>query len=242
MERSRAWGDFQASRREIADLLEAARAADVTPLRGQRMALQEVLLRAAMVVLVGQLHNYLEVLLEEWGDLLGTDFEKLSPIGQKYVVLQIQRRLADALRDNPEEGLGDAPAQRKLIGAVQDCFDWLQSPNHLAASVYRSPLEGFFRQLGANAIDRTLAQFRDDGTKFFSWLAKEHAAYADYFDRLNSAIKVRNEISHGDLQSRLTIQDVRRHRATISLFVRKSERFVENALDTSRQAVPVAKS
>lgn len=194
---SRAFLSFLASRRDVSDLLHVASLATDVVDSGQRMALKEVLLRATAVLLVGNLHAYLQELVEEWADLLGGDFKKLSPIGQKYVILHVQRRLSGALIDFPEESLGDPAEQRKLIKVVDECHGWLQTPTSLAASPYRSRLEGFFRQLGANAIDRALAQFREDGAKFFPWLTLRHQGYRDFFVRLNSALDVRNEIAHG---------------------------------------------
>lgn len=239
--RSRAWSNFQTSRREIRDLLDLAMAADGTVARGQRIANQELLLRSATVVLVGALHNYVETLLEEWGDLLGPDFKSLSTISRKYVVLQIQLRLTQALGEYPEESLGDPGAQEKFANAVAESCEWLNIPKSLAASASRPRLEGFFRQWGANAVDRALTQFRDDGTKFFTWLSKQNTGYSDYFIRLNSVIEMRNEVAHGLLKGRLTIEDFRRHRSTISQLVRKSEQFVSPGLEAARQAFEDAK-
>ncbi len=236
MARSRAWGNYQASRREVADLLAAGALADESILLGQRMSLREVLLRGAVVMLVGNLHAYLEDLLEEWGDLLSGDFGELSPIAQKYVVLQVQRHLMETLAQYPGETLGDAATQGKFVTAVKEGHGWLQSPKNLAASPNRSRLEGFFRQWGAKAIDRALAQFREDGAGFFSWLSSQHPGYSDYFVRVNSAIKVRNEVAHGSFVTRLTIEEVRRHRATLSLVVLRAENFVSTALEEAQKA------
>jgi hypothetical protein len=239
MVRSRAWVNHQASRREAADLLAQAGSASDVLLPGQRMALQEVLLRAIVVVLVGQVHAYLEDLLEEWGDLLGADFSKLSHMGQKYVVLQVRRHLSETLDQYPQEALGDTAAQHKFMKALEDCRNWLQNPRDLATSPSRSRLEGFFRQWGANAIDRALAQLRVDGVGFFSWLTAQHSGYSDYFVRVNSAIGIRNEVAHGSFETRLTFDDARRHRATLSLLVLKAEDFVSGALEDARTAAAI---
>lgn len=234
--RSRAWVSYHVSRREVADLLSAAASENATVLPGQRMSLQEVLLRAAMVMLVGQLHAYIEDLLEEWGDLLGSDYNKLSAIGQKYVVLQVQRHLSETLSQYAEAELGSEAARKKFIRAVEECHNWLQNPRNLAASPNRSRLEGFFRRWGANAIDKALAQFRVDGARFFSWLSSQNSGYSDYFVRTNSAIDIRNEVAHGEFQTRLTVEDVRRHRGTMSLLVLRAEAFVRGALEDAHKA------
>lgn len=236
MVRSRAWVTYRASRREASDLLAEAVSAGNVLLPGQRMALQEVLLRVSMVILVGQVHAYLEDLLEEWGDLLDADFGKLSPIGRKYVALHVQRHLSETLADYPEEALGDEAAQRRLAKAVERCHAWFENPRELAASPARSRLEGFFRQWGAKALDKALAQLRKDNWTFFSWLSAQHPGYSDYFNRTNAAIKIRNEIAHGAFETRLTVEDVRRHRATLSLLVLKAESFVSGALEDARMA------
>ena len=238
--RSRAWVNYLATRREVADLLAAATVAGESVLPGQRMALREVFLRAAMVILVGNLHAYLEDLVEEWGDLLGEDFSKLSPVGQKYVLLHVRRHLSETLAQYPKERLSDAAVQAKFLSALEECHGWLDNPRSLAASPYRSRLEGFFRQRGAKAIDRALAQFREDGAGFFSWLSPQHPSYSDYFVRVNSAIDIRNEVAHGSFQTRLTIEDVRRHRATLNLVVRKAESFVGGALEEAHNAASEA--
>jgi len=240
MVRSRAWVNYLATRREVADLLAAAAGAGESVIHGQRMALREVLLRSAMVMLVGHLHAYLEDLVEEWGDLLGEDFSKLSPIGQKYVVLHVQRHLSETLSQYPEEKLGDAAIQAKFLRALEECHGWLENPRSLATSPYRSRLEGFFRQWGAVAIDKALAHFREDGVGFFSWLSSQHPGYADYYVRVDSAITVRNEVAHGSFQARLTTEDVRRHRATLTLLVRKAESFVGGALEEAYNAASEA--
>ena len=238
--RSRAWVNYLATRREVADLLAAAATASDEVVPGQRMAFREVILRAAMVMLVGYFHAYLEDLVEEWGDLLGSDFGRLSPIGQKYVLLHVQRHLSETLSQYPEEKLGDAAIQVKFRRALEECHDWIENPRSLAASPDRFRLEGFFRRWGAGAIDKALAHFREDGVGFFSWLRSQHPSYADYYVRLHSAITVRNEVAHGSFQARLTTEDVRRHRATLTLLVRKAESFLGGALEEAYNAASEA--
>jgi hypothetical protein len=185
-------------------------------------------------MLVGAFHNYLEDMLEEWGDLLGSTLEDLSPILRRYVAVQVHRRLAGAIGEYSEEAVGDEGNQKKFLSTVSDTAGWIIDPKILAGSASRPKLEGFFRQWGSQAVERALTQFRHDGTKFFTWLSCEHDAYADYFTRLDSAILVRNQIAHGTVGTRLTIEDVRRHRATISMLVIKAEQFVGAALQDAR--------
>jgi len=189
-----------------------------------------------MVVTVAQLHGYLTELLEEWADLLGSDLKKLSPIGRRYVMVQVWRTLSDAIEEHPEDDMGDSKAQAALAQRLEETVKWLDDPRELARAPARPRVEGFFRQWGASAIERTLTHFRDDGTKFFTWLREQHHAYDDFYVRVNAAIDVRNEVAHGELRTRLTLEDVRRHRATISLLVMKSELFVRPALMAARAA------
>lgn len=228
MSKSRAWTAYQASRTEVSELLAAAEGANATIMPGHRMSQRELILRAAAVALVGGYHNYLEELIEEWTDGLGSDFQKLPPIGRRYVVLQVEGRLREGLLDRLDQA-GEMSAQKRMIQAVEECSDWIRDPSTLGVSAKRPRIEGFLRDQGANAVDRTLTQLRDDGTKFFSWLQAQHPAYADYFVRLNSVIELRNNVAHGRLTTRVTLADFKRHRATITVLVRKSEHFVASA-------------
>jgi hypothetical protein len=181
--------------------------------------------------MVGALHNYLEELMEEFGDLLSSDFEELSPISQKYVAMQVHKKLRVALADG-EEDLGDAQSRKSFLATVHECSQWVADPKTLASSPSRMRLEGFFR-FGSNAIDRSLTQFRNDGTKFFEWL-KSDTRFEDYFNRLQSAINVRNDVAHGTFNLQITLREFRVYRVTIESIVRKAEEFVQPTLAAAR--------
>ncbi len=234
MGESRALGGFLASRSEVSFILKMAKLAEAAPAVGHRLSPQQLLLRVGMVVLVGALHDYLEELMEEFGDFLGSDFDKLSPIGQKYITLQIHGRLAGAFADSTEEEMGDPNEQKKFLTAVKECSGWLTDPTKLSASTSRTRIEGFFK-FGSEAINRALTQFRDDGTNFFGWLATD-PTYTTYFGRLDSAIAMRNEVAHGAVRSQMTMHEFRTHRVTVNRFVRKSETYVWPTLETARLA------
>ncbi len=222
---SRAWEEFQASRSEIRELMRLARSLPDTPTGALRISSQELVLRAVVVALVANLQVYLENLLEEWADALVSDWEKLSSVERKYVLLQARRRLAVALEENSEERLGIAAQQSEFINAIRTTSDWLDDPTTLASSPDREQLPGFYRDLGANAINRAFSQLRGDGAKFFDWCTAD-PRYSQYFPRVNECIKIRNEIAHGRLGTRLTLRDVRVHRTTINRLVSKADAFV----------------
>ena len=81
-------------------------------------------------------------------------------------------RLAVALDQNSEEKLGDSGQQSDFISAVRTTSDWLADPTSLASSPDREQLPGFYRDLGASAVNRAFSQLRGDGAKFFDWCSR----------------------------------------------------------------------
>jgi hypothetical protein len=179
-----------------------------------------------MVLIVGSLHSYLAALLEDWADRLVDDWNALSLLQKRYVVLHVRRSLARLLVEIPESELWEERALNRFRISALRVGEWLQRPTVLAASPDREELTGFFRDLGAKAIERALSRFRGDGIPFFGWLVGLGRRYDGYRDRLDEAITIRNEVAHGILNRRVTVKDVRDHFALVTEIVRKAEEFV----------------
>lgn len=226
MARSRAWQEFQVDRPEIAQLLAVAAGLPDTIEADERISKQEMILRLAMVAIIAALHRYLATLLEDWADKLVDDWDTLSLLQKRFVVVHVRRGLERLVAEFSEGALWEEKDQKRFRLTALKFAEWLQKPTVLAASPEREELTGFFRDQGAKSIDRALSRFRGDGKPFFGWLLGQNAGYAGYEDRLNEVITVRNEVAHGILNRRLTMLDVREHWAFVTVMTRKAEDFL----------------
>jgi hypothetical protein len=232
--------NFQRRRREVDDFINAAEGATTTIAPGRELSCQESFSRSAMIVVVGQLHVFLEDLLDDWADTLGPNWVSLTSIGKRYVALSIHREISEIFGAVPEQQLADAPQMEKFVQRVQVVTEWAANPSLLALSRDRPELQGFFRHAKAEAINRALSLFRDDGEQFFDWLKGEHAAYRDYFVLIGEAIQFRNDAAHGLLRAQITPTEVRKYRAIVDLTILKAEQFVRPGLAVAQQHAATA--
>lgn len=227
---SDAWLEFQQARSEVSELFSWARTLPATPRSGQRISSQENALRAAIVLLVGHFHGYLQHLLEEWADSLVPDWNKLSPIQRNYVAKQLRRRLARILDDVGEEDLGEANRRQRFVDDVGHAAGWAIDPSSLSISAEREALLGFFTTWKSKAITRALGQFRGDDSSVFEWMVKSNKQYTGYYNLLDSLIDIRNDAAHGDATSRtLTLHEARQYRVLVNRLVHRAEAFVNGA-------------
>ena len=230
MPRSRSWRNFLQSRSDLVELLKLASAQSETLQPHRRLSDQESHLRLIMVALVGQMQNYIAELLEELTDGLPESWERLTPVQKRYVAVQIRRHIESLVEDHSETDLADRPKVEEFVRSFLTCAEWPNKPSSLAASPHRQSVHGFLRENNSRkAIDRAISQFRPDGMKFADWLGATSGQYRDAFERLDNAIRVRNEVAHGRIGQRLTLRDVRGYRALIYRLVQKADEYLEHA-------------
>lgn len=230
MPRSRAWHSFLRARSDLEGLFRFAAAQSDSLQPHRRLSDQENHLRLVMVALVGQLQSYIAELLEELSDNLPESWEHLTPLQKRYVAVQIRRYIEGLTEDYPEPDLADEPRVEQFIRSFVTCSEWPNKPSSLAASPHRQEVHGFLRDSNSRkAIDRAISQFRPDGMRFSDWLSANFDRYREAFERLDNAIRVRNEVAHGRIEQRLTLRDVRSYRALIYRLVQKADEYVEHA-------------
>ncbi|MBA3915204.1 MAG: hypothetical protein H0X25_15415 [Acidobacteriales bacterium] len=195
----------------------------------RRLSNQENHLRLVVVALVGQFQSYIADLLDELSDGLPETWEGLAPFQKRYVIVQLRRRLESVLEAHPEMSLAEDRELERFKDAFSTCSEWPHKPSTLAGSTYRSELYGFLKDNSSKSLDRAISQFRSDGMKFSDWLYKNHSEYRDIFDRLDNAIRARNETAHGKIGQRLTLRDVRTYRAIIYRLIQKADEYLDQA-------------
>ncbi len=229
MPRSHAWYTFLQSRAELRQLMDVAESQSEALEPNRRLSDRENHLRLVMVALIGQFQAYIADLLDELCDGLPDKWDDLAPFQKRYVMVHLRRRLEAVLEAHPEVGLGEDRNLEQFKDALSACSEWPQKPSTLAGSPHREELYGFLKDNSSKSLDRAISQFRPDGMKFSDWLYRNHPEYRDIFDRLDNAIRARNEAAHGQIEQRLTLRDVRTYRVIIYRLVQKADEYLEHA-------------
>jgi hypothetical protein len=225
MPRSAAWQRFQSSRKESAELLVAAAAADDSLGPGVRLSLRERQLRLFVVSLIGSLQAYIAELLEEICDHLPDDWNALTLIQRRYVCTHIHRRSSNLIQEYPEAAFHEDKKVEQFIKQVSECVNWYSHPSSLSASVLKADLEGFLGDNGSKALDRALTMHRPDAMRFSDWLGAQKA-HRSSMEILDNAIRLRNEAAHGKIAQRITVEDARRYRVIVTRIVQKADEYV----------------
>ncbi len=233
---SQAWISFRDSRLEVLDLLLGATRSSESLEKGRRLSRREAQLRFVVVALVGQLQAFASRLLEEVGDQLPNTWGAATPIQKRYVAVQLRRRLEELLPNYLEVDFAEARRVEQFVQSIAGCSEWQKTPATLSSSAERKELQGFLRDNSTKSLDRLFSHFQPQQMRFSDWLYSNFPGYRGVFNVLDDAIRVRNEVAHGQLNLRITGLDVRRYRVAIYRLINKIDEYVNIPSPTQTSA------
>lgn len=218
--------EYYRLRREIRELLDAAKTLPDLPIPPQRMASQELHLRLTIVALIGSLQGYLSDLLEEKCDSLPSIWEGLNRVQQRYVAMHMKSNTQQLLTEFTEQDLSDAKKIDKFTKRLHVQAMARTDPDAYMRSANRKDFEGFLGDNGSEALNRAVSLHHPHEIRFKDWLAKK-PLYRDMLSRLDQIIVLRNDAAHGRFNHRVTFRQAREYRVIVDRLVDKVDEYVQ---------------
>jgi RiboL-PSP-HEPN len=224
---SSAFASFQKGFAEVRKLLGMAEKSPLTVEPGELLSLQQILTRAAIVLLCSHLEAFFEALSGEYVDSLpsATAWPTYSVGVKSFISIHVRKELQaaiDAAGPCTDEHLIEG--FRSNVSSLQRWFDDIEA---FRTEISRPWLRGFYKENGSKAVDRLLRRLRPDKDEFFDWLEQLGHDRSRFWVSLEGLVGARNDIAHGDATISSSVGDVRAYAAVCIVMVRQACRFIQ---------------
>ena len=220
-----AWSTFQSGFHETKTLLEAAERAPIFPTRGRLVTEQQVYIRASIIILSSHLEGFFRTLPVEYTEQIhDKSWSEQSPGVRRFIALQALRHLREEF-----DKVGQCEDESKrdtLRRSVVRTSRWFTKPGRVGELKTKPQLTGFYRQSGAQPLEKFLLDFHPHQTPFFKWLADKGFDRGRFWTVVEGLINARNDIAHGDAYFSLTLAEVRSYVAICTVLVRQVRVYV----------------
>jgi hypothetical protein len=221
------WQRYRNGFAEIVHIISEAETASSSLLPGGAVSEQQVLVRAAIILLSSHLEAFFSQLADDFLDAISDkSFQNQPKSVQRYLALQAAEGYAKAI-----ESLGDAYAEQERTNFYKRSMQvsrWLKSPTRISESS-RPRLREFYRQRGVKSIDKYLSLYSSGPVKFFDWLGSKGHDRSRFAVVVDGLVTARNEIAHGNNSgTSLGIQDIRDYLAVVTVMLRHVRTYVED--------------
>jgi len=220
------WNRYLNGFREVVYLARAAKAAPVSIISGGSVSEQQILVRAAIVLLASHVEAFFSEIADDFMDVIDSRSYNTQPPGvQRYVALQAADALLSAI-DSVGDGY-DEKQRTQFYRRILTASRWMKDPGRVAEAS-KPRLREFYKQKGVKAIDKYLSLFCSRRIKFFDWLGSIGVDRVRFATVIEGLITARNEIAHGNNGSTsLGVQDLRDYVAITTVMLRRVDQYLD---------------
>jgi hypothetical protein len=211
---------------EVRHVLRMAECESQTIEPGGILAPQQMLTRAAIVLLCAHVEAFFESASSEFVDgLVETDPWFTRSVGVKgFVSIHIRDELQLAIQEVGEcveERRTDAFRERVMKSQL-----WFDDLGLFKAEATKPRLRGFYRDHGPKAIDKLLRRLLPFQSTFYDWLEVKGHDRSRFWVSMDGLVKGRNAVAHGDQATSFTVSDVRSYAAVSIVTIRQACRYL----------------